>query len=108
MAFLQGEELGQSPREAVTLTLEALKCGKRFHATVSLDTDTGLKQTLALVSDYNSLMKDFPLNELVSATDLDSIKVALGNVTLTLEALKCGKRFHATVSLDTDTEHVLS
>ncbi|VDM71902.1 unnamed protein product [Strongylus vulgaris] len=25
-------------------------------------------------------MKDFPLNELVSATDLDSIKVALGNV----------------------------
>ncbi|KAJ1368590.1 hypothetical protein KIN20_029753 [Parelaphostrongylus tenuis] len=66
--------------EEVTLTLEALKCGKRFHATVSLDTDTGLKQTLALVSDYNSLMKDFPLNELVSATDLDSIKIALGNV----------------------------
>ncbi|KAK6045191.1 hypothetical protein COOONC_17305, partial [Cooperia oncophora] len=25
-------------------------------------------------------MKDFPLNELVSATDLDSIKIALGNV----------------------------
>uniref|UniRef100_A0A0K0DJN9 DHC_N1 domain-containing protein n=1 Tax=Angiostrongylus cantonensis TaxID=6313 RepID=A0A0K0DJN9_ANGCA len=66
--------------EEVMLTLEALKCGKRFHATVSLDTDTGLKQTLALVSDYNSLMKDFPLNELVSATDLDSIKIALGNV----------------------------
>ncbi|VDL72361.1 unnamed protein product [Nippostrongylus brasiliensis] len=66
--------------EEVTLTLEALKCGKRFHATVSFDTDTGLKQTLALVNDYNSLMKDFPLNELVSATDLDSIKVALGNV----------------------------
>ncbi|KAK5965130.1 hypothetical protein GCK32_004027, partial [Trichostrongylus colubriformis] len=66
--------------EEVTLTLEALKCGKRFHATVSFDTDTGLKQTLALVTDYNSLMKDFPLNELVSASDLDSIKVALGNV----------------------------
>ncbi|KAK6020054.1 dynein heavy chain, region 1, partial [Ostertagia ostertagi] len=39
-----------------------------------------LKQTLALVTDYNSLMKDFPLNELVSASDLDSIKIALGNV----------------------------
>lgn len=27
--------------EEVTLTLEALKYGKRFHATVSLDADTG-------------------------------------------------------------------
>lgn len=27
----------------VTLTLEALKCGKRFHATVSFDTDTGME-----------------------------------------------------------------
>lgn len=27
--------------DEVTLTLEALKCGKRFHATVSFDADTG-------------------------------------------------------------------
>ncbi|KAK6731031.1 hypothetical protein RB195_007476 [Necator americanus] len=77
--------------EEVTLTLEALKCGKRFHATVSFDTDTGLKQTLALVSDYNSLMKDFPLNELVSATDLDSIKVALGNVFSHMKKIRATK-----------------
>lgn len=27
--------------EELVLTLEALKCGKRFHATVSFDADTG-------------------------------------------------------------------
>ncbi|VDN43644.1 unnamed protein product [Gongylonema pulchrum] len=31
--------------EEVTLTLEALKCGKRFHATVSFDADTGFQFT---------------------------------------------------------------
>ena len=30
----------------VQLTLDILKHGKRFHATVSFDTDTGLKQAL--------------------------------------------------------------
>lgn len=28
--------------DEVILTLEALKCGKRFHATVSFDADTGI------------------------------------------------------------------
>lgn len=41
----------------VALTLDILKHGKRFHATVSFDTDTGLKQSLATVNDYNPLMK---------------------------------------------------
>ena len=38
---------------------------------------TGLRQALATVNDYNPLMKDFPLNDLLSATELDRIKVAL-------------------------------
>jgi dynein heavy chain 1 len=73
------------------LTLEALKHGKRFHATVSFDADTGkcfpcsasadclagLKQTMATVNDYNMLMKDFPLNDLLSATDLEKIRASL-------------------------------
>jgi hypothetical protein len=41
----------------VALTLDILKHGKRFHATVSFDTDTGLKQAIATVNDYNPLMK---------------------------------------------------
>ena len=62
----------------MTLTLEALRLGRRFHATVSFDTDTGLKSALDTVNDYQNLMKDFPLNDLLSATDLNSIKIALG------------------------------
>ena len=49
----------QEKRESmeVALTLDILKHGKRFHATVSFDTDTGLKQAIATVNDYNPLMK---------------------------------------------------
>lgn len=49
----------QEKRESmeVALTLDILRIGKRFHATVSFDTDTGLKQALATVDDYNPLMK---------------------------------------------------
>ncbi len=69
----------QEKRESseVALTLEILKHGKRFHATVSFDTDTGLKQAISLVNDYNPLMKDFPINDLLSATELDKIRVSV-------------------------------
>ncbi|CAG2060235.1 unnamed protein product, partial [Timema podura] len=69
----------QEKRESmeVALTLDILKHGKRFHATVSFDTDTGLKQALGTVNDYNPLMKDFPINDLLSATELDRIRSAV-------------------------------
>ena len=72
----------QEKRESaeVALTLDVLKHGKRFHATVSFDTDTGLKQATATVNDYNPLMKDFPINDLLSATELDRIKVAVQGI----------------------------
>lgn len=35
---------------------------------------TGLKQALAKVNDYNPLMKDFPLNDLLSASELERIR----------------------------------
>ncbi|XP_012868489.1 PREDICTED: cytoplasmic dynein 1 heavy chain 1 [Dipodomys ordii] len=38
---------------------------------------SGLKQALETVNDYNPLMKDFPLNDLLSATELDKIRQAL-------------------------------
>lgn len=69
----------QEKRESleVSTTLEILKNGKRFHATVSFDADTRLKEALATVADYNPLMKDFPLNDLLAATDLEKIRIAL-------------------------------
>ena len=58
----------QEKRESMELALilDILKHGKRFHATVSFDTDTGLKQGLAAVNDYNPVMKDSPINDLLS------------------------------------------
>ncbi|CAO1413898.1 unnamed protein product [Diamesa tonsa] len=72
----------QEKRESqeVALTLDILKHGKRFHATVSFDTDTGLKQALAMVADYNPLMKDFPINDMLSATELDRIRAAVQSI----------------------------
>lgn len=72
----------------VGLTLEILKHGKRFHATVSFDSDTGLKTALATVNDYNILMKDFPINDLLAATDLVRIRVAIEHVFIHLRKIR--------------------
>uniref|UniRef100_A0A146KZ76 Dynein heavy chain, cytoplasmic n=1 Tax=Lygus hesperus TaxID=30085 RepID=A0A146KZ76_LYGHE len=80
----------QEKRESVdvSLTLDILKHGKRFHATVSFDTDTGLKQALAMVNDYNPLMKDFPINDLLSATELDRIRLAVQQIFTHLRKIR--------------------
>lgn len=39
-SLLRIQEMRESPE--ITLTLDILKHGKRFHATVSFDTDTGI------------------------------------------------------------------
>ncbi|KAK7047179.1 dynein heavy chain [Paramarasmius palmivorus] len=63
--------------EEVLMVMDCLRNAKRFHATVSFITDTGLKDATDQVHKYNQLMKDFPLNELLSATDLDKIQESL-------------------------------
>ena len=80
--------------DEVNMVMDCLRNAKRFHATVSFIADTGLKDAtdqgksflhsrlcscseLYLVHKYNQLMKDFPLNELLSATDLDKIQESL-------------------------------
>lgn len=63
--------------EEVLMVIEVLRAAKRFLATVSFGVDTGLKEATDQVHKYNQLMKDFPLNELLSATDLDKIQESL-------------------------------
>ncbi|KAI9339082.1 dynein heavy chain [Obelidium mucronatum] len=63
--------------DQVVLTLDVLKHAKRFHATVSFRADTGLNEALDKVNKYNQLMKDFPLNELLSSTDVERVGYAL-------------------------------
>ncbi|ORY65054.1 dynein heavy chain, N-terminal region 1-domain-containing protein [Pseudomassariella vexata] len=69
---LEGIE-AQLRSEGVALTLEILKHAKRFQATVSFTADTGLKEAMELVQKHNQLMRDLPLDELLSATSLPKV-----------------------------------
>lgn len=60
--------------DGVSLTLDILKHAKRFQATVSFVADTGLKEAMERVQKYNQLMRDFPLDELLSATSLAKVE----------------------------------
>ena len=62
---------GQLRSEPVVLTLDILRYAKRFHATTSFLADTGLKDCAERTHAYNLMMRDFPINDLLSATDLD-------------------------------------
>jgi dynein heavy chain 1 len=92
---LEGIE-AQLRSEEVNMVMDCLRGARRFRATVSFIADTGLKDAADLgallfhqlesdsrlmcactVHKYNQLMKDFPLNELLSATDLDKIQESL-------------------------------
>lgn len=61
----------------VSLTLAILRNAKRFHATVSFLSDTGIKEASETVAKYNQLMRDFPLDDLISATSLNGVQRAL-------------------------------
>ncbi|TPX36351.1 hypothetical protein SmJEL517_g01576 [Synchytrium microbalum] len=67
----------QLKSDEVVLTLDYLKAAKRFHLTVSFLSDTGLKEAIDQVQKYNQLMKDFPLSELLAASDLRRIQESL-------------------------------
>ncbi|KAJ2157684.1 dynein heavy chain [Coemansia sp. RSA 552] len=67
----------QLQSDEIVLAMDVLKAAKRFHATVSFRTDTGLKEAAERVSRYNVLMKDFPVNELLAATDIGRISTAI-------------------------------
>ncbi|KAL5116500.1 dynein heavy chain [Pleosporales sp. CAS-2024a] len=64
----------------VKLTLSVLKNAKRFQATVSFSADTGLKENTEKVQKYNLLMRDFPLDQLLSATSLQAVHEAINSI----------------------------
>lgn len=74
----------------IELTMDVLKQGKRFHATVSFDQDTGLQKAIDMVTNYNPLMKDFPLalNALLTAADNDQITTALVDIFSHLKKIR--------------------
>jgi len=51
----------------------------------------GLKPALTMVADYNTLMKDFPLNNLLSATELERIRGSLVAIFAHLKKIRTTK-----------------
>ena len=43
---------------------------------------------MATVNDYNQLMKDFPINDLLSATELDRLRIALQSIFVHLRKIR--------------------
>lgn len=76
---LEGIEV-QLKSVGVQLTMDILKQAKRFQATVSFSTDTGLKDASETVQKYNQLMREFPLDELLAATSLQKVEEALNSI----------------------------
>ncbi|KAL3321193.1 Cytoplasmic dynein 1 heavy chain 1 [Cichlidogyrus casuarinus] len=72
----------------VSLTMDILKSRKIFRDVISFDADTGLSSALEKVNDYNPLMKDFPINDLLSASELGKIKTAIAAIFFHLKKLR--------------------
>ncbi|PYH83869.1 hypothetical protein BO82DRAFT_305978 [Aspergillus uvarum CBS 121591] len=73
---LEGIE-AQLRGDGVQLTMDILRHAKRYQATLSFVADTGLREATDLVQKYNQLMRDFPLDELLSATTLQKVQESL-------------------------------
>ncbi|KAL3439245.1 dynein heavy chain, cytoplasmic [Aspergillus tetrazonus] len=73
---LEGIE-NQLRGDGVQLTMDILRHAKRYQATLSFVADTGLREATDLVQKYNQLMRDFPLDELLSATSLQKVRESL-------------------------------
>lgn len=98
--------------DGVQLTLNILKAGKRHQALLGLSEDTGLRGALEKVRNYNVLMRDFPLEDLSSATTLqklmDGLTSIFGHLNKKLRIcpypVKRALKLVEGISLDLDTQ----
>jgi len=67
----------QTRNDGVQLTLDVLQHAKRYQVKVSFYADTGLKEALEMVSKYNQLMREFPMDDLLAATSLQKVQESL-------------------------------
>ncbi|KAL3112905.1 hypothetical protein niasHT_015611 [Heterodera trifolii] len=88
-ALLQIQEICES--DEFIVTMEALKLGKRFHATVAFESNTGLKEMLVTAQDYNQMMKDVQINDLLCAFDLAAVKTAVSTILGSIKKMRSTK-----------------
>jgi dynein heavy chain 1, cytosolic len=71
----------QTKSQEADCTLTVLRQARRFFATAPFDSDTlGLGQLMATVGNYKQLTKEFPLNELLTASDVRKLIAAVKNI----------------------------
>jgi len=61
----------------IQMTLNLLKGARRFLATMSFESDTGLEPARQKVSNYLNLLRDFPINDLLVATTIEQVMQAV-------------------------------
>ncbi|AAS51484.1 ACR258Wp [Eremothecium gossypii ATCC 10895] len=72
----------------VEITLSILTAAKRFHATVTFISDTGLRDRILETQSYNQIMSDFPLADLQTATSFTKLGEAIESISIALKKLK--------------------
>ena len=59
------------------VTKQLLRQAQKIQLVYRFEFDTELEQKLKTAKDYNKLLKDFPINTLLSANDFEDIKKAI-------------------------------
>eukprot|EP00522_Entomoneis_paludosa_P000277 CAMPEP_0172474334 /NCGR_PEP_ID=MMETSP1065-20121228/69303_1 /TAXON_ID=265537 /ORGANISM="Amphiprora paludosa, Strain CCMP125" /LENGTH=4205 /DNA_ID=CAMNT_0013232513 /DNA_START=82 /DNA_END=12699 /DNA_ORIENTATION=- len=62
---------------AVGLTTALLREAKRFVATLALENNTGMEQAVGYTQDVTNFLKDYPLQQLQAAADLEAVATAM-------------------------------
>lgn len=70
----------QQKSSLVSITLELLRATGNVPLTFRFLNDTELDSKLKTAQNYNTLLRDFAINSLLSATDLDQIKRAMEHI----------------------------
>ncbi|CUM64243.1 uncharacterized protein PRCAT00001838001 [Priceomyces carsonii] len=83
----------QIQHQDIKTTIEILNKSKRFHVTLSFENDTRLEDKAAFTSVCNSLLKDLPIDELLSMSvsddqPIEKLEIAISNIFQHLRKLK--------------------
>eukprot|EP00741_Cyanophora_paradoxa_P023561 tig00021590_g22758.t1 len=88
-ALQAATELVATPE--IELTLAVLKQARRYQVTAQFEKDTELRASVDKVTDYNLVVRDLPLNELLAAGDVEKMLAGAAAVFAHMRSLKKSK-----------------
>ena len=78
----------QTKSKGVELSLRVLKHYKQFGLILAFQQDTGLSQKISVVSSYMPLIRDFPINALMTASDVSQMKHSVASIFSHMKKMK--------------------